>query len=272
MDPKKEAKRNDPPTETYLVREESPNRVKETHPSYGVVGISRVSGRADLFASDVVHHHFLSLRIKEAARVIDGTFEHVSGGRQLIEVWMTEAQFAQMITQPNVGDGVPCTLHDVWGDETSWNNDWGNRPAPPPPAPIIDGYKKEVEEKGAKVSEDIAKAQALVTEMLTGKKNLTKKNLDAVRDALYFAKMTADSNMPFVVERMNEAMEKKAASAVVEFETFVSQSLQARGLAYLQNDAPQLRIGPAPTVPELPASATPDTWVETTPEEPGYVD
>ena len=220
---------------------------KETHPAYGVIGISRVAGRASLFNSATVHQHYISLTIKEASRNIDGTREFVMGHKELINISMTEAQFAQMITQPNQGDGVSCTVRHVHGDQ-DYGNRWG-RPEPPDPEPFLKKFKKEAGDRGEMISASLKSAKDLVEGLIDGSKNPTKANLAALKASLADARLQFDRNMPYVLEMMEETMEDRMATAVVEFESYVSQSLQAKGLEHMTTTAPQLAIGQ----PELKA-------------------
>ena len=54
------------------------NCVKRTHPSYGGIQISRVSGGATLFDSELNHQHYIELRIKRA---------HISEDDHETRVW-----------------------------------------------------------------------------------------------------------------------------------------------------------------------------------------
>lgn len=250
-----------PPTETWLKRTNTNSPVSdysESHPSFGTIGINRVSGRSSLFQSDTVHQHYIALRIHEAERVVDGVRENVFARRRLVEVNLTEAQFAQMITQPNVGDGVPCTIHYNSGDsgEPWLHPSWGTRPDAPDPEPFLTPYDEELSERTQDVTACIAEAQQAVEMLLSGEFILTKGNLNVIKDKLNRAQMQATSNLPYIVKQMHEKMEERVSRAVVEFETYVSQSLQARGLEALVADTPRLAALAAQESKALPEPAT----------------
>jgi hypothetical protein len=80
-----------------------------SHPSFAKVNVSRVSGRADLFQSAFTHQHHIALRISRCEQVGDD-YKMLSEKEQLIEVAMSESQFARMITSLNMGSGSACTL------------------------------------------------------------------------------------------------------------------------------------------------------------------
>lgn len=84
------------------------------HESYGMVSLSRISssGGHRLFMSALpFHHHSIRLRIHHGYLTrgeIVGDIAHA--GPQIVEVELSAAQFAELITTMNVGDGVPCTI------------------------------------------------------------------------------------------------------------------------------------------------------------------
>lgn len=85
---------------------------EDRHPSWGKINVTRVSGHANLFRSSLRHHHFISLTINKA-RVVDrgGAHDFLMDDGELIEVYMSETQFARMITSIGMGSGSPCTLN-----------------------------------------------------------------------------------------------------------------------------------------------------------------
>lgn len=91
---------------------------RESHPAYGLIGASRTSvggldGGAVLFDSDILHNHTVRVRIKTASRKRDLHHDWIYGDHEIIEVEMSEAQWASFVSSMNVGDGVPCTIRYV---------------------------------------------------------------------------------------------------------------------------------------------------------------
>ena len=213
----------------------------ETHPSYGVIGVTRVFGRGVLFGSEVQHHNFIKISISEANRVVRPPRESVMANRQLVEVYLTDAQFAQMITSPNQGDGVACTISRFAGDVgKSWLTSHGGRPAPPAQEEYTKKYKDVMGDRAETVSQHIAGAKSKIDALMDGTVKPTKANLKDLQDALYMAQMNFDENMPYVMAEMTEGIEKKMATAVSEFESYVAFSLQAKGLADIAAQAPRM--------------------------------
>lgn len=90
-------------------------RDEERHPAFALIGASRVSvggvGQgAVLFDSDILHGHTVRVRLMVATRRRDLSHDWIHGEKQIIEVEMSEAQWASFVSSMNCGDGVPCTI------------------------------------------------------------------------------------------------------------------------------------------------------------------
>jgi hypothetical protein len=89
----------------------------EIHPSFGLVSISRVSGSRRLFESPFEHQHYITLSISRADRSrTDLHYNHIMPCGEIVEVAMSEVQFAQMVTSLNMGVGTPCTISHLDGE------------------------------------------------------------------------------------------------------------------------------------------------------------
>lgn len=233
-------------TDQWLKREsKSPTEYTETHPSYGCIGISQVSGKGVLFGSEVYHQHFISITISEACRVVDEPREFVMSDRELVQIAMTQAQFAEMITSPNRASGVPCTIERFTGDNGQpWvHPKHGGRPKPPAPEHYTKKYKNAMGERVDLISSRLKDAKEKADRLLSGEDKPTKANLKELSDALRMAQMNLDSNIPYVMEEMEEGIEKRMAAAVSEFDSYLAFSLQAKGLEHLASQAPRLTVG-----------------------------
>src|SRR5271157_2643135 len=89
----------------------------QKHASYGMVGINRTSSSGThLFGSIMNHHSFITLTIKHAAvrRMLSGDW-YSAESLPIVEIEMSHSQFAELITSPGMGDGVPCTIRGLNG-------------------------------------------------------------------------------------------------------------------------------------------------------------
>ena len=84
---------------------------REKHPSFGMVGFSRIScGNQRLFGSSIEHDTMIALRVHTAYRTESFGYEHVYADEDIVEVMLSPAQFSELLTTMNIGDGVPCTI------------------------------------------------------------------------------------------------------------------------------------------------------------------
>ena len=105
------------PTRTYTPDSPAHN-YRENHPAYAMIGASRVSqfgggGGARLFGSDFGHQHYVTISIRRASLGRSHQSEHAYGEEELIEVALSEAQWATFVSSMNVGHGVQATLTRV---------------------------------------------------------------------------------------------------------------------------------------------------------------
>ena len=92
----------------------------EQAPYMATVQACRVSASAPgtvLFDSEHPHSHYIQLRINSAYLVRNLSHDWVHSDKELVEVSMTEAQWAACITSLNHGSGVACTIDHILHQE-----------------------------------------------------------------------------------------------------------------------------------------------------------
>ena len=84
---------------------------EEKHASWGMVGFSRTqcSGR-QCFGSDVTNSNTMRLTLKHAVKHRELGRDWCMGDDTICEIELTALQFAELLTNMNCGDGVPCTI------------------------------------------------------------------------------------------------------------------------------------------------------------------
>ena len=194
------------------------------HPSYGLINISRITGgtgAARLFGSPLAHHYG-TIRISiGSAKWIHGLHHDRYYGSlrgEHVEIEMSTAQFADMITSLNIGSGTPCTIRHVAGVQV---------PNPPEHATeaehIRDSFEGSLDKYKAK-----ARAYRKRIDDLTSK--LSAKVRDEIRVALDVMEDQLGANVPFVVKQFQEATTRVTTAAKAEVEAFVSNTIRAAGL------------------------------------------
>jgi hypothetical protein len=198
--------------------------IHEQHESYGLIGLSRVSGHRRLFGSSVEHGHFISLSIRRGKRMAGEHGERFRADTRvpIVEVDMTAAQFAELITSFNVGDGIPCTISHVEGVHMD---------------PVPDGAGSELSVMHDHFRSEIAetvttlKAAEVSLAAVLAKKSITKADRDEIAIIVRRAVRLLDDSAPFVVERFGENVEKMAAKGKSEVEAYLTMLVLQAGLA-----------------------------------------
>lgn len=205
---------------------------KIEHPAFGMARFSRVSGNADLFGSAVKHQHFISLVIMRGSYRHDLAQDWYAGGQELIEVYLSASQFAEMLTCMNVGSGVPCTIRHI--------NCVAQGPLPKQDSETkrIDRYMKEkMVEFAATLDGAKAKAEAICNK----DGPINKGDRTQLINLLGTVFQELKSNIPFYEQSFTEATEKQIQQAKTEVENFVNMKIQQTGLDALRSQSKLLK-------------------------------
>jgi hypothetical protein len=206
-----------------------------THPAYGMVSFSRVSGDpGKLFGSEIRHNSFIRLTVKagEHKRHLssDWYFEH---GIPLIELDLSAAQFAELVSSMNCGSGVPCTVRWVNGEEH------------PPIADDKSSFHDTIQSELQKEAKDaFADAQKLVSTLrdTLAKSKLPKSQQADILDLARRIECAVKDSMPFILEQYQEGAEKIGAKAKAELDAFATLLIQKLGTEALAklNETPAI--------------------------------
>lgn len=201
------------------VTRDSSHRGDETvteHPAFGQIGASRVSGQAALYDSDFRHQHYMTISIRRSQLHRSLNRDWHFGREEIIQVALTEAQWATFVSSPNMGSGVPCTLQHLHGETI---------PGLPAPTERIDQFKAEMEEK-------LAGSIRRIDNMIAGAKTKAHKTeLEMLRQELV-------SNLPFVAKQFGEHVETTVEKGKQEIHGYMTSVLQRAGLEALTGGLP----------------------------------
>jgi uncharacterized protein YktA (UPF0223 family) len=183
--------------------------IEETHPAWGLIGASRVQGDAVMFDSDIRHHHYITIRLARASRRRDLNHDWLHREEEIIEVEMSEAQWASFVSSMNTGNGVPCTITRE-----------GRKPVPGMPyAPRLQESMDEVRNSAEKSVAKVAAAYDAVEaafEAGAGRKELREK----IR-TLKFAVAHMPANAEFAAKSLSEHAENVVQKARADIEAMV---------------------------------------------------
>ena len=186
----------------------------ERHPAYAQIGAMRVSGShgAYLYGSDFRHQHYITIQIhdSELHRNLSGDRAHAN--KRLLQVAMSEAQWATFVSSLNQGGGVQCTLE--------FTPEAGMVPSITQPKDRKRQFSKEMGDHLDTVVGALKDLGALIDDApLSGKKKL------ALKRQLHVAEMNLAPNMDFVAERFDEHMEHTTERAKSEVNAYAQHVL-----------------------------------------------
>jgi hypothetical protein len=185
--------------------EKSARGTRDTHPAFGVIQANRVSSSPPgqvLFDSDIRHQHFVKLTISEADRERDLNHDWVYEGKTLIEVWMSEAQWAQMVSSMN-SSPTSVTLRRRETEHDLPGLPFDSR---------LELSHTETRNAAHRMMEGVKEAMAAY------KENKSAQNLRLLEAAI----RNSEANVEFAAESLTEHSETVVAKARTDIEAFVS--------------------------------------------------
>lgn len=217
----------------------------ERHESYGMVGITRMTsnGAMPLFGSNLPEHPtVISLVVRPAERHFSlGRSWFYAKSQPLIEVQLSPHQYAEMLSNPNVGHGVPCTI-------TSLN---GKRMARPPVQKTTASRIRETFGASMRDMADQARKGAEAINKVLSESKLSVRAKDEIKNAYFAAtRFLTQENYDFALTSFNEAMQKTVVEAKQEVDAFIMHAVHETGIDALK----QLALGAGTTSPQEPTT------------------
>jgi hypothetical protein len=199
-----------------------------THPAFGQIGASRVTGGTTLYGSDFVHQNFVTISIRRSELNRGLSHDWHFGTDELIEVHLSEAQWATFVSSMNVGMGVPCTISHI-------NHE------PMPSIPLrqqTDEFKKELQEDLTSLGELVMGTIKDVEGELGAGLSIKKKT--SILGKLRKLHQQVTSNIPFVTKSLEKHMETTVEKAKVEVNAYIQSHITRAGIDALksQKDSP----------------------------------
>jgi len=206
------------------------------HPSYGQLEITRTTiggKKLALYGSSILHDHVISFSLKESKmdRGLNRDWYHT--GKEIVRFEMSPSQFAEAITNMNVGGGVPVTLIRVNGEGIEECPFEGK----------MEQFQNEFAVDCKKVLENVNNMMKSVQERMNDKKPLTVKERDEITNMIRNVKQAVKDNIPFVMTSFNEQMDKTVTEAKAEFEASVQSRINALGIEALKNQVTMIEDG-----------------------------
>ena len=206
------------------VEVEKHGRTVLTHPAFGQITVSRISGQRTLYGSDFGHNGFVRVSVfaSELERNHHRDWPHHMNV-PLIELDMSEAQWGSFVSSFNIGMGTQCTLNVV-GDERK------------PGFPLQERAKLHFGEGQATVQAVLDDLKALRAKIEAGTAGLSKtRQTDMLKEVDWSIRRMTDS-LPFVAKSLAEEMEHTVEKAKTEVHAYVTRTVIDAGIAAIRGD------------------------------------
>lgn len=214
------------------------------HESFGMVGINRSqSSGTYLFGSIMNHHSFITLTIKHASvrRMLSGDW-YSAESLPIVEIEMSHTQFAELITSPGIGDGVPCTIRGLDGKLLE---------ECPPPQEMTSKFAEDLKKTTASTVAQLKDlTQQLGEALLPGNKALSKTELKTLLQGMKSAIQSMTDSIPYIEQSFGETMEEEKNKAKGEMEAVATHLILKTGLNALAQ-ANQKALMPEFIAPQL---------------------
>lgn len=195
------------------------NVIKQ-HPAFGMIQLSRRTSRGTtLFGSSIQHNELMSITIcqGEVDRHLNNDWYHAK--RELIEVELSASQFADFITSPNQGSGIPCTIRHI--EHT--------RIPEPPFESRKDLFSNEFEKAMKNITHDLKGNMANLKLILAKPTAINKKDKEDIYRLFESFTSMIGSSIPFMEKQFAEQMDKTVTEAKAEIEAFVTRRITEEG-------------------------------------------
>lgn len=199
----------------------------EKHDSWGMVGIyHQHHGGRELFGSDVINHNTICLKIKTALCYRDLGRDWTMGDKTLVEISLSANQFADLLTNANMGDGVPCTIEYMAGKGMIEYK---------PQKPKFEIIEEERDELAEKTVSNLKSSIAMVKELIANKKlskSAGEELLSKMGDAY---SSLAGGSKEFFKKQAKQEINNMVVEAKRQVQSYVDNKIYSTGLKILQD-------------------------------------
>lgn len=207
-------------------------RESHKHESFGQISFSRVSGHANFYGSELEQDHYINMEVNTSEVERDLTQDwYYTRGLPLIKVRMSGSQFSELITNLNIGTGIPCTVEMVNGKYVQQ-------------FPFQESRKEFVHRKFEDRMKEFAielRERQKVAKTFIAKKTLSKDDMTALQQHIDWLTQEIESNIPFFAKCFQETMDEVVQEAKLEVENAIQHKITVLGLSELHKQNNMLK-------------------------------
>ena len=200
---------------------------REKHKSWGMVGFYHNFGSGrELFGSDVTNHNTIRLTVKHAVKHRELGRDWTMGDDIICEVELSALQFAELLTNMNMGDGVPCTIkytrEDGYVDYKSEKSK-------------IEVIQEERNAEIDKASSNLQEVISELTELISNKKIPKTVGSELLHKLKCATSNLEGSNYEFYKKQAFEEVSKMVVEAKSQISEHINHKICSVGLEHLIN-------------------------------------
>lgn len=201
---------------------------KEQHPSYGILQISRATSSkpVNVFGSSIKHTNTIRMQLSKAYVERDLSNDFYMTDDHIVEIEMSESQFAEMICSMNMGSGTPVTIKWLRGEGKIEDCPYSDKRKL---------FESEFEDSIKKQNELVNQLMLQIEELLK-KPKVGKTDLKEAMSLLQRLYGCMNEGKSFIYKQFNEQMDKTTLEAKGEVEAFIQNKMnQLAALAVANN-------------------------------------
>lgn len=191
------------------------------HPAFAMISASRVSTTGmNLFGSNVPCSSLMSVKLFHASTKTENGKEYYYPKEEIIEVFLSSAQWAEFLTTMNIYGGVPCTIRSI-----------GNEPVAciaPYKDNVSESGRKEFKKKMQRIDEAAKTAKRELTSILS-KPSLSKKDREQIMSLVENIGRYYAENAEHALQLFEEQVDRTVVEAKAEISNFYSNFLLKMG-------------------------------------------
>lgn len=192
-----------------------------THPAFGQITVSKTQGgNVNLYGSDFRHNHYVTVRIQRSQLNRDLARDWAFGKEELIEIAMSEAQWAQFVSSFGSGGGTQVTIQRFEGKLV-------------PRIPHRDSGKLYQQEAQTALNEAIKGMNEAIAAVEATAVGLSKAKQEAILGHMRGARKQLDDSMPFIAKQFDKHVEDRIEKAKVEVHAWAMSEIVRLGMEKL---------------------------------------
>lgn len=189
------------------------------HPSFGMLSFNRThGGHSNLFGSSIQHNDTIHMVLKEGVVIRGLNDDRYVGEDEILEVEMSQSQFAELITSMNAGTGTPCTIKYLRGKGRINEADFINKRQQ-----ITNEFKESMNERMSDAKEFYDE----VKELFATKKSIGKGDREMILRRLANVTQGMESSSKFIFDQFQNQIDKTITEAKGEIEAFAQNKINA---------------------------------------------